>query len=512
MLVAIWCRLAWSAIVVSFVSHESTQLLEFDLARLGNLVPQVAHVIAFVHDPASSSSINARDIFQRSIPLFPSELIFVELDAEDARNLTSSLRATAPHLLFYRNGSLWAHYSFPTGEFSFLRLMRLYLMGPRHPATTKTELYRSLGASYFAFIFPSDQTLAALSLHIYGGGIFGFMDLIPFSVPHAEGLGLNPTQFYLFRHEDMALEPIDANLSSIVPHISPRFQRFAIQDLVYRSDLTFGIVTDRFTPQVSSILGHVSDKFSGFSIGYIERPLHAFVNASISGTLEEVPAFAMFNVTGGIYYPIPDDLNQQLKNGSSDVFGALDSFLSNLPAPVEVSEILNKENSDKCERLVGSTHDAFVNDSNSDAVVLYFSRQGQETRRFQRLIEKVSESLKQEHVGTVKFGMINVTANSARFPSFVQLPHIEIYPAANKSDHRAFFARPSLNSILAFIRNYGSTKISGTFGEESVAEMNFERRVLSRYLQFATSEDSVKASERLKVLTERLNSTQVKVD
>jgi hypothetical protein len=479
---------------VPVIDRNHSLLLAVNQTILEHVVHDVRAVMALYHDPAVPNSVRARHALCRALTLVSSEMVFVELDSVNSSDLTQGRPVSAPHLFFFLNGSIWAHYPFPAGETVLLRLLAFLSSGPSADITTRQSLYEHLGRSPFSLVHPGNFTHPAFKLHRFASSHLGFIDLVPFSVRHADNLSLNPSQSYLYRLDDSALEPIEPSIAGLVDHIDSVFHRLTPRDIVSGA-LVFGIAVNDTSPFVFNVLESIALKFPNLTVGLIESSLHGFANLSVGGSLIEIPSFALFNATTGQYTPIPADLNNMLRNENPETVAAVEGFLLNPPPEELISEPIPEV---PTLRLVGQNHDEFVNNDAYDAVVLYFSQQENDVDRAIKLIEKAAEKFKKD--GSIQFRMINVTTNSGTFPQVVEMPHIEIFPAADKEDHRTFFGRYSFDNLIRFIQRYGSAKIDLDVPPMTKAEASFETYRIFKVIRELQGVSRAKAEERLSEL------------
>jgi hypothetical protein len=189
---------------------------------------------------------------------------------------------------------------------------------------------------------------------------------------------------------------------------------------------------------------------------------------------------------------IPDEFNRLLRKEDSGIMDKIGPFLVSPPAEILASE--EPSETDKL-KLVGKTHDAFVNNPGYDAVVLYTSSNETDTIRAIRLFRAAALNFAGDD--TIRFGVINVTINSATFPMMPLLPHIEIWPVVNKSDHRTFYGRHYRDGLERFIQKYGSPKRKMAVPPTPRNEEMFEALKIFSVIDALTGEGHRKANERL---------------
>jgi hypothetical protein len=461
--------LAFASVTVPFVNHDSMHLYPMGIPELESTLDEIPRICTFVHDPKSAASTTARSILYRVIPLFSDDLLFVELDSHAGKNLTDALNITAPHLVFYINGSFWAHYNFPSSETFLLHLLDFQgTFFSHHPAISRATLARNLGASYLSLVYPSNEDSMAVWIHRQAAGIFGSLDLVPFENSEAEKFGLKPGQFYLFRMEDTALLPVEPNLDDVVRHTRPAFRRFTLGEL--GQGFVFAIVAQRYTQEIVGILEAAASKFQGYAVGLISPPLYDIANMSVGGTIREIPAIVIFNAAMRVYLPIAPETAAVQGRSPAEVIGGVEALLGDTSAFVSVSERIPADQNRPYVKLVGETYAKFVEDKDVVAVVLYVAQGGKKVRQY---IEAFAIAASRVNSAKVRFGAINVTANFAAFPPMSRLPRIQIFPIGDKARPRPFFGRVDPDAILRYVG-----KITGeTVAEKVAKETNRDRAV-----------------------------------
>jgi hypothetical protein len=345
--------------------------------------------------------------------------------------------------------------------------------------------------------------VTAQNLHRFAGAFLGFVDLIPFSSQRAAALGLEPKQYYLFRLEDFALVPVQPLLPDLISNMAPNFEHLTPREVSHSRRTIFGITVDLMTEDVVETLAFLGSLKLNWSVGYLQSPLHNFVNISIGGTLEKSPSFAIFNPVNRTFAPVSPELNAMLRNGSSDLFPALKSFLADLPPFRKVSQKVPVAQNRTVIELVGRTYREFVN-TDQDVIVLYTGAQTLEIKRWFRLLQKVSEKLEGAGISSLKLGAINMTANTVPFPEILSTPQLELFPAGHKDRHHTFYGRCDVAALLRFIKRYASARIGVDVPEMTEREVKFEQMQIAGVIDSLGVAERLQAFQRLSELKETL--------
>ncbi|KAK8887060.1 hypothetical protein M9Y10_038096 [Tritrichomonas musculus] len=496
-----------SSTFVPYTTSESLLLVPMNMTQILEVIKELPMLVVLLHDPLSPKSIKCRQNLIDSIPIFQFDLVFAELDARNSTTLLDQLDATAPHILFYTNGTLWGHYSFPSSETTLLYLLNLFAEGTNPPIADNTSLYKSLGTSYYSLIYPANEKIKAHNIHRYVSSKIGFVDLIPFNL---QSKTFDPDYFYFFRIEDLFLSKIhkdDVTITNIISCAKPLFKSIAPEDFISNTNLTFAISVNGLTSNVVDILEKVALSFPDIVVGFAEKPLHNFLNFSTSGTLGKIPCISVLNTTARKFYTIPQIINDKLHNNDQTIIDDITNFLSNLPEPVSISEPI-KSNSfqSNVTKLVGMNHDDFVLNNDFDSIVLYYSRNTPITRQFIRIFSETADFLIENNVSSdqIRFGMINTTCNAASFPLMPVQPHIEIYPKENKTDSYEYFGQANIQAIIRFIKDHASCNIPIIPRNSTEKEDNTEIYQIYSEIQSLNEKERKKAERRLEVLAAKL--------
>ena len=473
------------------------------------MVNQGARVLVFIPAPDSGLSQTFRANLMKVIPLFSNEIVFVEMSEEDAAPLLGT-EASAPRVILYVNGTVWTHFSPPFSEMAILSMLNVIAFGPSSPVSTRKELYQALGYSYYSLLYPASDAILASNIQRFASVHAGFIDLVPFSRHHAAEMGLKPDSFYLFRLEDVSLVEVEKNETSVIQNLEPVFLSLKPSDLTRQNGLVFGISVSQLTLEISSVLESVALKYPNMTVGFINKPLIGTVNVSVGGTLEETPSIALFDPGKRAYYPIPHELNVLLKSGNCQE--KILEFLDHLPEPIELSEDIPTSQDKFYSVLVGKTFNDFVDDGAFDSVVMFVTQDAKVIRRNMRIFNAVAKLFKSANIVNVRFGVINITTNSGHFPFMRAMPHIEIYPAKNKSNHRGFYSHLSRDNIIRFTKKYADNPVTIEVPDPLSSDLLTELVTLYAEAQYMPRGEVVKARERVEEIVPLLGINLTELD
>ncbi|EAX93936.1 hypothetical protein TVAG_307150 [Trichomonas vaginalis G3] len=495
---------------VPFVPEETMMLFNLNLTEIAKLVQEAPRVVVYLHDNGVTECFQYRTKLADAIRLFP-DLVFIQLDVKDAEGIIEQLNITAPHLLFYNKGDLWSHCIFPASETALLYLLNLFEEGERLPVSSTTEFLKALGTSHYTLLYPKDEKNKSTHAHRFATTVIGFIDLLPFTKELADEMGLNYSQMYLFRLEDVALIPVEDNITEIIEATIPDYSRISPEMLTSDLSLVVGAVVNRVTPSVVDYLERVSEaKIEGVKVGFFDRALHEVVNISNGQTISEFPTVVTFQSIVREYYEVPEEINTELRNGNTKNAAELTiNFLNNLPEAKKPTEAVPTEQTGLIKKLVGSTHDKFVATEGKDVMVLYISPDSIQTRDYMRIFREAAEIIVEKgHGDKFEFGIINTTLNAAEnYPTMIALPHIQVYPV-NKANNNSFYAQPTKEDILRFVkRNCGSEYDDIEVPEATRNENSLEIVQIYAFLRSLDEDARRKADDRLRELLPSINMT-----
>lgn len=446
---------------VPFVSEETLMLFSMNLTEIAKVVEEAPRVVVYLHERMDNQCYSAREKLAEAIRLFP-DLIFIQLNSDKADALIEQLNISAPHLLFYNKGDLWSHCHFPASETALLYLLNLFEEGERAPVSSMTNFLKSLGTSHYTLLYPKDERNQSTHAHRFASTIIGFIDLLPFTPDLAAQLGLNNSQMYLFRLEDVSMIPVSDNISEIVAATVPDYSRISPEMMTSDLSLLLGVVLNRVTPSITTYLEKVSEaKKEGVKVGFFDRALHDVVNSSVSNSLGELPSVVAMQPLIRQYYEVPKEITAELIDEDPEKAAEMTiKFLDNLPEPKHPSEPIPAEQNGILKKLVGFNHDEFIAQPDKDVVVLYISPDTPQTKLYIRIVEEAATAIRNSGLGdTIEFAVINTTKNYAEnYPYMAAVPHIHIYPSYNKSANMAYYSQPTMEDVLRFIKRYGGKK------------------------------------------------------
>ena len=492
---------------VPLVPEETMMLFKLNTTELAKLIEEAPRVVVLLHDTSNPQSYKAREALADSINLFKDYLIFAQINANEGESIVNLLNATAPHILFYLNGSLWTHCNFPASETALLFMLNLFAEGERSPLTSELQFLKALGTSYYSLLYPQGERNESTHAHRFATALAGFIDLIPYTMKFAESFGLNASQMYLFRLEDVSLIPVSDNITEILAATRPDFKRINPEDFSSDLGLVLGAVVNKVTPKTVSFLESVSEvKKDNITVGFIDRPLHSIANITNGGSIKQIPSVVLFSNSKREYYPIPEEINNNFYDGKSlEAAEKLKQYLKNLPKPVQPSEEIPQSQTGNIFKVVGKTHDSFVSDPEKDTLMIYVSVNNLQTQKFFRVFQEIAnEYLSSPQKDKIQFGVINATLNSATFPSMAVLPHIELYPSRNKTDHRTFYGQALRDDYVRFINEFGSTDYSVEAPEATKNDLSLEIVQIYACLRSIDAEAKRKANERLIEITPKV--------
>jgi hypothetical protein len=117
-----------------------------------------------------------------------------------------------------------------------------------------------------------------------------------------------------------------------------------------------------------------------------------------------------------------------------------------VPVPIEGSLI---------KKVVGSTYETFVMDPNHDVLMMYVAKDSKPCKEFKGAFIAFVKEYFATGNRSIKFGWIDIQRNSSPmdFPTIHILPHFELWPMKNKSDHDQLRGPKSRDNLVRFLQS-----------------------------------------------------------
>jgi hypothetical protein len=159
-------------------------------------------------------------------------------------------------------------------------------------------------------------------------------------------------------------------------------------------------------------------------------------------------------------------------------------------------------------RLSGATYGEFVNDSSRDIVVLFYAETNSENIMTDEL-EAAANAVLASGATRIKFGLINYWKNSCEqeFPPWIGNPHVNFFPARNKTEAIPYFGPPTAAGFLRFFKANAYPPLNIQTMPMTVREAIEEKETFAARLPFLT-EVAPYAEKYMRELEEVINQTK----
>ena len=401
-----------------------------------------------------------------SIAIYFDNITFCILDPQSGKDLGKEKEIDGPAIYLFLKGIVFASYPYPDEDISFLRLCELVIKPPTHSIKTLHELYSEIGTGPFTMLATSENIPLARLLQYKIGAQMGIVELLNVEGSILLALGVSNTSLALVRKEDMDVVSIDMNADSIYEASNPVYRILITSDITGQDDIVFALICDDFDENEKEYLFQLGIRYPNFIIGYgneVSDYIQKFNHPPNGDNSHEV---VVFNLPQGMYY------------NTSKYFAKL----SNLPFNVEnwvaaSTKMLNDivegklepnyltedppdptENDPYVTKVVGSTYESFVMDPNHDVIVLYKRENCPHCTKFFPQFSKFAKECADLNLTFLKFGFIDVSKNAAsiKYPYMPGVPHVQIFPAKNKTDDNPLRGGRDRNALLRLIKTYSS--------------------------------------------------------
>lgn len=394
------------------------------------------------------------------------DLHFCLLDPESAKNLTKESEIELPAVFLYIRGVIFASYPYPDEEESFLRLCKLIITPHEKPLTTLNELYSEIGANPFAIITPVDSYPLAKSLQYQISSQLGTVDVICIDQSLLNSLGMKDTPVAFLRKEDMSIVPIELTEESVFEAITPIYRVLMQSDITNDEDIVFAMICDEFGDQERDFLYELGMRYDDFVIGYgnqVSDYLEKF-NHPLNGDAQHeiivcnFPKGYFYNASTyfGHFHNLPFDT----RNWVSASCKMLNDIKSGKLQPTFLTEDPPdpSENNPYVPKIVGTTYEQFIMDPEHDVVILYKRDNCPHCTKFFPVFSAFAKECSDANLTFIKFGFIDISRNAANipFPYMPGVPHVEFFPANNKTDHSPLRMGRDRNSLIRMIKLYSN--------------------------------------------------------
>jgi hypothetical protein len=447
-------------VFVPFSFTDFPQLADFNESYDPERSTQHPNLLALVlpdTDPREIVAITAQ--FADIAVLFPGAAEFVTFREYNIANLLGALELKAPGLIFFHKGTLTGFCQFPRAAESLAFRLFSWFSPPPSLAHTLPELFGRLGNFPLAVIAKPASLAIARDIITKSARLSAMCDLIEVTDSIFFDLELESGGLALYRETDNAIVPIEESAASIFRASFP-----------YYSQLTPGILElpgvfaayldEEYNESKHSRLFELASRHTMFRFGILERCNFAILDR-INRPVHISPDFVVFSLVDRVFFPSTDLAGIDIESASWEDLA--EHYLRQIEEKTlqgqYVSEPeVNPSSFEYVTKVVGSTYNGFVDDPNYDVVMFYRGSPGEHEQEL-AFFHSVAEEIITNGTRTMKFGYINARLNSPpgrAFPIFVNIPHVEMFPATAKRSMApmlGFYTKPG---FLRFLKEYST--------------------------------------------------------
>jgi len=398
-------------------------------------------------------------------------------------NITDSIGLQAPYLILFNEGNIVVAFDIPEDDNELLLQFRTLFDGPKGTARTIDELYSMLGMLEGAIISRQDDFVDSFVLLTSTLPHLGTCDLVSATDEVFKEIGAGSYPFAFFRRTDMVIIPFENNTQSLMNVSRPLYHVLSDDDFQQPEALYATIIVPQYNGEFHDMVMKIAQQSPDFAFGILTEPSFAYAEGLLNKTLTSFPDFAIFDYDHGYYFPTNDAFSGMEINELwvEKVTQFLDEIRDGKVLKKYISEeIPNEEINQPLHKVVGSNYEDFIHDNTNDVMMAYIA--GDSGSEALSLLEDLAKELYENGTKSIKMGYINFLQNSSpkRFPTFVQMPHIEFYPAG-QSESVPMFALQSKQNYLRFLSQYATYETIHSI-PMTFEEAHYEISIIESYL------------------------------
>lgn len=460
------------AIYVPFLRpiYARNELSIMNSSQIKDFVKKNATIIAMAFCKRRRRTKEAQKAFIGMAKHYSNIAMFVQFEHDDAkRKAIKHGIKTLPVMFFYQNFKLQMICPYLDNENAMNRIFDLFLFpNETQIIINSTELYNYLGSMKFTILAPTPELFQhALKLHRNISQHLGEVDVARVSPDVFTNLSLDPTKMALFRNEDKSIVNFETGLNEYYDDIKsffnaslPVYRIFQISDIIDPRLQLFCLTSPVLTNEMKDFLFEIAPKYPEYAFGYLGsdflKAAPEALGVKFSNRLDmHVCNFARrwrIDIDDLFTYEflrLPFDKKRWTRMTEYAIKliqkGRQKKYLSE-PIPKPNSKSLIK-------KIVGKTYSTFINDPEHDVLMMYITH-CDSCKKFKPVFIDFVKEYHSTGKKFVKFGWIDVEKNAAEieFPKIKYLPHFELFPAKNKSDHDQLRGERSRDNLVRFLK------------------------------------------------------------
>jgi len=215
-------------------------------------------------------------------------------------------------------------------------------------------------------------------------------------------------------------------------------------------DLTVEGQKDEYISKVKDLAQATKGKLSWVYIDWAKYAKHS-ERLGLSGT--KVPALAIEKLEAGTHYAY----DESTEITSANVEAWVNKFIAGDLAPTIKSEPIPEKNDEPVTIVVADNFDQIVYDSTKDVLVEFYAPWCGHCKQLAPIFEELGKTF--EGVPNVVIAKIDATANDVDASLGIKgFPTIKFFPANNKKAPVDYSGDRTLNDLVSFIKQHGSSE------------------------------------------------------
>lgn len=402
---------------------------------------------------------------------FSSEAVFVIYEHDQAKAHAAKLGMNLPIIFYYNNKKLITTYPYIDNEISFIKILNL-ILNPENTqiALTKNDLYSIIGDLNFAILAPTQEKFElSLKLHENVSSSFGEVDVIKISPELLIELGFDSKSTVLFRKEDSCIVPLKTgsknfndDVHSFYDASKPVYKLYQGADFINEDFQMFFLTSPKLTDEMRDFLYEIALVYLQYNFGWLKSEYLPIGQHMTQNTFENKLGMHFGNVARRWYVDLEDIFTYEFirqpfdkKKWTQRTEKAI-QVIENGRKRIYVSEPIPQSTPGSLiKKIVGLSYKDFINDPDHDILMLYITSNNTLWRDFKPSYINFVKEFNRTGKTFLKFGWIYLDRNSSEepFPYIPSIPHLELFPAKNKSKHEMIRGGKSRDNIVRFLKN-----------------------------------------------------------
>lgn len=406
---------------------------------------------------------------------------FTLLDEESSLQLSKNKGRKVirlPSIFIFENSTIKGIIPCETSEYSLLSTFHSLLSSDKIISSPE-NLYSMIGNSPFSIISPpslfntAKKIFCELSLFLintktlksYYPNQIDELTIIQVSPELLHKMNISEIYLSLYRNQDRTIVPFNSTMECLLEQTKTFVSIFHKKTLTDPTLTLFALTSDEFTDEMFDFLYKIGESHPNLTVGFLPTYGLAIGEDIFGKAFEPGLGLHIFNpilryqyITHDVF--TPEFLKKPFKadewhKKAEKIIAMIANHQRNR---TYISEPIPRKSTTYIKKIVGKTYADFINDSEHDVIMLYKRTNCSYCQEFLGIFEDFAVECENNHLSQLIFGMIDVTKNSSPlpYPYLPSLPHVEIFPAKNKSAHSMLRGGKGRDSLLRLILKHAS--------------------------------------------------------